>query len=93
MVPCLVPASTARAHNRVWVEAAAQAALARAITLGFRDDEAAFSAWKLCLVAGSGLPRQVDEGLGVAMVHQELTVSGGRMVVPGRVIGGSWKAG
>jgi hypothetical protein len=35
----------------------------------------------------------VDEGLGVVKEHEESTGGGGRGVVPGRVLGGSWKAG
>lgn len=78
MVPGLVPASAARANNWVWVEAAAHAALTRAITLGLGHNEPAFSARKLRLVAGCGLSRQVDEGLGIVMVHQESTGFDGR---------------
>lgn len=83
MVPGLVSASAARANDRVGVEAAAHAALARAIALRLGHNEPAFSARKLCLVAGSGLSRQVDEGLGITMVHQESTVDDGRGVGPG----------
>jgi hypothetical protein len=40
----------------------------------------------------SGLSRQVEGRFGVVMVHQESTGSGGRGVVPGQVVDGSWKA-
>lgn len=92
MVPCLVPAPAAGAHDRVWVEAAACAALARAIAVGLRDDEGTLPAWKLCVVTGGGLSRQMDARLGVVMVHQELTAGGGGGVGPGQMVGGSWKA-
>jgi hypothetical protein len=94
MVPCLVPTSTARANNRVWVEAAAHATLARAIALRLGHDETTFSPGQLRLVGRSGLSSQGDERLGVVMVHQESTGNEGRgVVVPGQVLGGSWKAG
>lgn len=47
----------------------------------------------MCLVAEKRLSRQVDWGLGLAMVHQESTGSGGCGLGPGRMIDGSWKAG
>jgi hypothetical protein len=80
------------AYNWVWVEGTARAALTRANALWVRANEGAFSAWKRRLVAAGGLSRQVDEGLGVAMEHEESTGSGGRGVGPGRVMGGSWIA-
>jgi hypothetical protein len=61
------------------------------MSLGLWNDEGALTAGKLCVVGGSELPRDVDEGLRGAMVHQESTGSGGREA--GQVIGGSWKAG
>jgi hypothetical protein len=73
MVPCLVPASAARAYVGIWVETAARAALANAIVLRWGQNEAAFSAGELCLVAGCGLSRQVDECVIAAMEHQEST--------------------
>jgi hypothetical protein len=93
VVPCLVTAAAAGAHDRVWVEAAACAAVARGIALGLRDDEGTFPAWKLCVFTGGGLSRQVDARLGVVMVHQELTAGGGGGLGPGQIVGGSWKAG
>lgn len=93
MVPGLVPAPAERAYDGVGVEAAARAALAGAIALRRGEDEAAFSARELGLFAGRGLARQVDEGLRVAMEHQESTEGGGSSVVAGWVLGGSWKAG
>jgi hypothetical protein len=91
MVPCLVAASATRAYTRVRVEAAARAPLAPAIAIGLGHDEAALAAGELGLVARNGLPKAVDEGVRLAMVHQESSGSGGRGA--GRAIGGSWKAG
>jgi hypothetical protein len=87
-----MPAPAARAYDGIWVEAATGTTLAKAIALRQREDEAAFSTRELCLVAWRGLFRQVDEGLGVVMEHQESTWGGGRSVVAGRGMGGSWKA-
>lgn len=92
MVPGLVSAPTARADEGIWIEATARATLAGAIALRRWDDEAAFSARELCLVARRGLCRQMDGGLSAAMEHQESTRGGGRSVVVVWVTGGSWKA-
>lgn len=70
MVPGLVSAPTARADEGIWIEATARATLAGAIALRRWDDEAAFSARELCLVARRGLCRQMDGGLSAAMEHQ-----------------------
>jgi hypothetical protein len=85
-------ASAARAYDLVRVEGTTGAALTRAIALWVRANESAFSTWERRLVAAGGLSRQVDEGLGVAMEHEESTGSGGRGVGPGQVMGGSWIA-